>query len=178
VPLEQLREAGLRAQRGGVGFYPTSGAPFVHMDTGSVRHWPRMPEAQLASVMAKGQLHSQPVFDTTQRSRMPGLLARLFGGRDEANETPAAPAKGATTALKPARAPNARGARRPAIAAAPERARKKLAFVPSPPPNPAKSMEQPAAAAKPVPAYQLASAASEPAFTPATYEIASGAIQP
>src|SRR6266567_3394604 len=43
VSLEQLREAGLRAQRGGVGFYPTSGAPFVHLDTGSVRHWPRLP---------------------------------------------------------------------------------------------------------------------------------------
>ena len=27
VPLERLREAGLRAQRGGVGFYPTSGRP-------------------------------------------------------------------------------------------------------------------------------------------------------
>src|SRR5258705_778187 len=93
VSLEQLREAGLRAQRGGVGFYPTSGAPFVHMDTGSVRHWPRMPEPQLASVLAKGQINSQSGSDTTPRSRMPGLLARLFGaGRDEANETPAAPA--------------------------------------------------------------------------------------
>ena len=41
VPLEAVREAGLRLQRGGVGFYPSSGAPFVHMDTGSVRHWPQ-----------------------------------------------------------------------------------------------------------------------------------------
>ena len=54
VPLEELREAGLRAERGGVGFYPSSN--FVHLDTGSVRHWPRMPEAQLARVMAKGPL--------------------------------------------------------------------------------------------------------------------------
>jgi hypothetical protein len=38
VPLEQLRVIGLRLQRGGVGFYPTSGSPFVHMDTGGVRH--------------------------------------------------------------------------------------------------------------------------------------------
>src|SRR4029078_10253639 len=37
VPLEQIRAAGLRLQRGGVGFYPTSGSPFVHLDTGSVR---------------------------------------------------------------------------------------------------------------------------------------------
>jgi len=39
VPLEQIRYAGLRLQRGGVGFYPTSGSPFVHLDTGSIRHW-------------------------------------------------------------------------------------------------------------------------------------------
>jgi uncharacterized protein YcbK (DUF882 family) len=56
VPLDQLREAGLRAHRGGVGYYPTSGSPFVHMDTGGVRHWPHMPDAQMAKVMAKGPL--------------------------------------------------------------------------------------------------------------------------
>jgi uncharacterized protein YcbK (DUF882 family) len=103
VPLEQLREAGLRAQRGGVGFYPTSGAPFVHMDTGSVRHWPRMPEPQLASVLAKGQINSQSGSDTTQRSRMPGLLAKLFGGgRDQADDAAAAaaPAKAVATPRK------------------------------------------------------------------------------
>ena len=42
VALPDIRAAGLRLQRGGVGFYPTSGSPFVHLDTGSVRHWPRM----------------------------------------------------------------------------------------------------------------------------------------
>ena len=53
VPLESIRDAGLRLQRGGVGFYPSSGAPFIHMDVGSVRHWPRVPEAQLARIMSK-----------------------------------------------------------------------------------------------------------------------------
>src|SRR3984957_18123676 len=33
VPLDQLRAIGLRLQRGGVGFYPTSRSPFVHMGT-------------------------------------------------------------------------------------------------------------------------------------------------
>src|SRR3989442_11919665 len=47
VPLEQIRAAGLRLQRGGVGFYPTSGSPFVHLDTGSIRHWPRIAHDQL-----------------------------------------------------------------------------------------------------------------------------------
>ena len=55
VPLEQLRAAGLRLQRGGVGFYPTSGSPFVHVDVGSIRHWPRMTHDQLARVFPDGK---------------------------------------------------------------------------------------------------------------------------
>ena len=50
VQLDQLRAMGLRMQRGGVGFYPTSGSPFVHMDTGGVRMWPRMTREQLVRV--------------------------------------------------------------------------------------------------------------------------------
>jgi uncharacterized protein YcbK (DUF882 family) len=42
VPLAKIRAEGLKMQRGGVGFYPTSGSPFVHMDTGLIRHWPRI----------------------------------------------------------------------------------------------------------------------------------------
>jgi hypothetical protein len=55
VPLDKVREAGLRLQRGGVGFYPTSGSPFVHVDVGSVRHWPRMTREQLARVFPDGR---------------------------------------------------------------------------------------------------------------------------
>jgi len=55
VPLEQLRAIGLRLQRGGVGFYPSSGSPFVHMDTGSIRHWPRMTREQLVRVFPDGR---------------------------------------------------------------------------------------------------------------------------
>ena len=47
IPLSQLRVIGLRLQRGGVGFYPTSGSPFVHMDIASMRMWPRMTREQL-----------------------------------------------------------------------------------------------------------------------------------
>jgi uncharacterized protein YcbK (DUF882 family) len=183
VPLEQLREAGLRAQRGGVGFYPTSGAPFVHMDTGSVRHWPRMPEAQLASVMAKGQIGGQSASDATQRSRMPGLLARLFGvGRDQAEDAAAAPVKAVATPRKPTPEPRSE---KPATATASAESRiEKVARVPFPPAKPAKPTEQSASAAIPAQTYQVASAASEPAFITATYEIASampksaGALQP
>ena len=55
VDLAKLREVGLRLQRGGVGFYPTSGSPFVHMDVGSVRHWPRMTHDQLVKVFPNGR---------------------------------------------------------------------------------------------------------------------------
>ena len=55
VPLEKLRETGLRLQRGGVGYYPTSGSPFVHMDVGNVRHWPRMTREQLVRVFPDGR---------------------------------------------------------------------------------------------------------------------------
>jgi uncharacterized protein DUF882 len=92
VPLDQLRAAGLRAERGGVGFYPTSGAPFVHLDTGSVRHWPRMPEAQIASVLSKGPLGNRGASDAkgvvVAQADSPGsgpasFFARLFGGGSE-----------------------------------------------------------------------------------------------
>ncbi|MDP2409522.1 MAG: DUF882 domain-containing protein [Pseudolabrys sp.] len=55
VPLEKVRNVGLRMQRGGVGFYPTSGSPFIHMDVGSVRHWPRLTHDQLAKVFPDGR---------------------------------------------------------------------------------------------------------------------------
>jgi uncharacterized protein YcbK (DUF882 family) len=55
VPLEDLRTIGLRLQRGGVGFYPTSGSPFVHLDVGNVRHWPTMSRDQLVRVFPNGR---------------------------------------------------------------------------------------------------------------------------
>lgn len=55
VPLQKLRETALKFQGGGVGYYPTSGSPFVHMDTGSVRHWPRMTRQQLAKLFPDGK---------------------------------------------------------------------------------------------------------------------------
>ncbi len=55
VPLEKIREVGLRLQRGGVGFYPTSGSPFVHLDTGSIRHWPVIARAQLEKIFPDGR---------------------------------------------------------------------------------------------------------------------------
>ena len=117
VPLEQIRAAGLRLQRGGVGFYPTSGSPFVHLDTGSVRHWPRMTHDQLARVFPDGRTVHLPSNggpmkgyelaraeierrgngdDATTVGKMPNLFAALFkGGKstEEDDEAGGAPVK-------------------------------------------------------------------------------------
>lgn len=52
VSVAKLRALGLQAHRGGVGYYAGS---FVHLDTGSVRHWPRMSARQLKKVFPKGK---------------------------------------------------------------------------------------------------------------------------
>lgn len=55
VNLTRLREVAMRHQVGGVGYYPTSGSPFVHLDTGNVRAWPRMTRAQLQKLFPDGR---------------------------------------------------------------------------------------------------------------------------
>ncbi|WMT89410.1 DUF882 domain-containing protein [Pelagibacterium sp. H642] len=55
VPISTLRALGMRLQVGGVGYYPSSGSPFVHLDTASVRAWPRMTEAQLREIFPDGR---------------------------------------------------------------------------------------------------------------------------
>lgn len=60
VPLAKLRAAAMRKQVGGVGYYPTSGSPFVHLDTGSVRAWPRMTRAQLQDIFPDGKTMHLP----------------------------------------------------------------------------------------------------------------------
>ena len=60
VPVRELRDSALIRQRGGVGYYPTSGLPFVHMDVGRVRHWPRLARPQLASLFPNGRSRHVP----------------------------------------------------------------------------------------------------------------------
>lgn len=120
VPLEQIRFAGLRLQRGGVGFYPTSGSPFVHLDTGNIRHWPRMTRDQLARVFPDGRTVHLPTDGKPMRgyelaladiekrgdgsdassSGKPNLIAALFGGKSSDDEDEGAPTS--VVAVKPA----------------------------------------------------------------------------
>ena len=55
VKLAKLREIGMKMQVGGVGFYPHSGSPFVHMDVGHVRAWPRMSRSELVRLFPNGR---------------------------------------------------------------------------------------------------------------------------
>jgi uncharacterized protein YcbK (DUF882 family) len=73
VRLAKLREIGIKFQVGGVGFYPTSGSPFVHMDVGGVRAWPRMPRRELARLFPDGRTLHKPA----EGGVMPGYAAAL-----------------------------------------------------------------------------------------------------
>jgi uncharacterized protein YcbK (DUF882 family) len=55
VPLAKLRAIAMKFQVGGVGFYPTSGSPFVHVDVGNPRYWPRMSRQQLMAMFPDGK---------------------------------------------------------------------------------------------------------------------------
>ncbi|MBB4095159.1 DUF882 domain-containing protein [Brucella pecoris] len=60
VPLAKLRGIGMRYQIGGVGYYPRSGSPFVHMDVGNVRSWPRMSRRELLALFPDGKTAHLP----------------------------------------------------------------------------------------------------------------------
>ncbi len=55
-----MRYSAMIRERGGVGYYPTSGIPFVHVDTSRVRHWPRMPRDELALLFPSGHSKHEP----------------------------------------------------------------------------------------------------------------------
>ncbi|MGL5164324.1 MAG: DUF882 domain-containing protein [Afipia sp.] len=170
VPLEQIRFAGLRLQRGGVGFYPTSGSPFVHLDVGSIRHWPRMTHDQLARVFPDGRTVHVPTDgkplkgyelaladiqrrgngeDVATPSKSKSFLASLFGRKSADDEEEAgndAVASGKVTQVAMAAADKAKDAASATVAAA----EKALERVPLP-------RAKPAGAAN----YQVASADSK-----------------
>ena len=60
VPLKRIRYSALVRERGGVGYYPTSALPFVHLDTDRVRAWPRLPRYELALLFPSGRTQHQP----------------------------------------------------------------------------------------------------------------------
>lgn len=110
VPLARIREVAMKLQVGGVGYYPRSGSPFVHLDVAGVRAWPRMSRQELVRLFPDGKTvhlpsdgkplpgYQQALAEYKRRatsadpvmmaaSKSPGrsrnLLAMLFGGGDE-----------------------------------------------------------------------------------------------
>jgi uncharacterized protein YcbK (DUF882 family) len=96
-----IRDVAMRMQAGGVGFYPIGATPWVHIDSGSVRYWPRMsrdaltrlfPDGKTVFIPADGQ--PMPGYDqaraeiearggaiqTASRGSGFGFLGFLFGG--------------------------------------------------------------------------------------------------
>jgi uncharacterized protein YcbK (DUF882 family) len=161
-----VRAAALRIQGGGVGYYPTSGIPFVHMDVGNVRHWPRMTRDQLAKVFPNGRtLHVStdgplPGYELAMADaernggRRPGaeptqqrsLIASLFNGF-RSQQDPEETADNTSSRQTPAPRRSATiTATATSVPAAPE-----VAAVPLPPSRPA---------------YQIASLVERPAAAP------------
>ena len=142
--------AALRLQGGGVGYYPTSGSPFVHLDVGNVRHWPRMTRDQLVKVFPDGRTVHVP----TDGNPLPGY--ELAHGRHRARREPRTVAspqkrsflaslfrprqrmpKRSTTTPRPRdRSRCARHVRQVRTSAKPAPVRRPLASSSPPPPNP------------------------------------------
>jgi uncharacterized protein YcbK (DUF882 family) len=125
VSTSRIRDIGMRMQAGGVGFYPTGNTPWVHLDSGSVRYWPRISHDQMVRLFPDGKTVFVPsdgvplagyeqaraeiearggaVIATSDGSKASwGILGWLFGGNaggaDDAEEGAAphaAPAKAA-----------------------------------------------------------------------------------
>jgi uncharacterized protein YcbK (DUF882 family) len=55
VSTGRIRDIAMRAQAGGVGFYPTGNTPWVHIDSGSVRYWPKMSRDALTRLFPDGK---------------------------------------------------------------------------------------------------------------------------
>jgi len=60
VPIRMLRYSALIREKGGVGYYPTSAIPFVHVDIDRVRAWPRLPRSELALLFPNGRTQHMP----------------------------------------------------------------------------------------------------------------------
>jgi uncharacterized protein YcbK (DUF882 family) len=181
VPLKTLRELGIKLQAGGVGYYPNSGSPFVHMDVAGVRAWPRMnrqdlvrlfPDGKTVHIPADGKPlpgYQQALAEYKRRvesgagimmaedkrpSRPRNLLAMLFGGGDEDEE-------------EDIPAPN----ERPALAAQPEPA--------APPPPPVVTASEPVMVANALPGVDAAPVPqARPSLRPADASLAVALYQP
>ncbi len=96
VPIDRIREVGFLMSRGGVGWYPHAHNPFIHLDVGSVRSWPRMSRDQLARIFPDGRTvhlpqdgHPMARYEEAKAEilarggTVAGITTQLAGGEEE-----------------------------------------------------------------------------------------------
>lgn len=115
VRLARLREVAMQLQIGGVGYYPTSGSPFVHLDVGRVRAWPRMSRQELARIFPNGQTLHLPtdgralpgydlaMVDYKRRVKATSIIAASTAGKAKLKGEAAASESTLLTAMLPTR---------------------------------------------------------------------------
>ncbi|WP_037154518.1 DUF882 domain-containing protein [Rhizobium freirei] len=98
VKLATLRGIAMQMQIGGVGFYPNSGSPFVHLDVGRVRAWPRMSRQELARLFPSGRTLHMPAdgrplpgyeLALAQSKKRPSRIAAVADDDDDDTASPA-----------------------------------------------------------------------------------------
>jgi uncharacterized protein YcbK (DUF882 family) len=132
VSTARLRYSAMIRERGGVGYYPTSAIPFVHVDTDRVRAWPRMPRMELALLFPNGQTKHQPAEGgpitsadartaQAQKQQLAQEVAAFHDFRRQP-KTPYALADASAAGLRPPDGARPAGPQKPpvAIAAAPQ----------------------------------------------------------
>ncbi len=180
VPLKQIRYSGLVRERGGVGYYPTSGVPFVHLDTGRVRHWPRVPRYELALLFPNGQSQHVPadgrpltredyVVAKSRYQELAQQVAAFFDLRNGAKQpTLVADAGGAARPVAASRpAPQLRA---PVAAVATRREADQPRLASLEPPAAPKLVSTPRPAQRPTPQPEPKVAAAAPAKAPSSHD--------
>ena len=173
----RIRDIAMRMQGGGVGFYPSGMTPWVHIDSGSVRYWPRMsrdaltrlfPDGKTVFIPADGK--PMPGYEQAraeieerggqiQTASSGGLFAWLFGprggGADDAEES------GGGEAIVGGRGGRSGGAGVQIVDAGPEAVAKAKLNLPTGP-SYASALEPAPAAAAPAPAAKVVATLEAP----------------
>lgn len=85
VSVDKLRLIAVQMQNGGVGWYPSANSPFVHIDVGSVRAWPRLSRTQLVGLFPDGKTAHIP----TDGKPLPGYQQALAELQRDKGASPA-----------------------------------------------------------------------------------------
>jgi uncharacterized protein YcbK (DUF882 family) len=156
VSMAKVRDIGLRLQNGGVGYYPRANNPWVHLDTGGVRHWPKVTrdhlvrlfpdektvhipsdgrplsgfESARSIIEARGGAVSSGYLDIASGKATGKTLFQILFGGGEGDEEDIAPARGAKgrTAVAARQRANQRVASAPADVVQPSDGSSAIAF--------------------------------------------------